>query len=54
VHFIRYQLTADDIALVKSGGAITFGVDHVAYPCNPVQPAEEVRLSLMQDIGGDS
>ena len=53
VHFIRYQLTAEDIALVKSGGAITFGVDHVAYPCYPVHAAEAVRLSLIQDIGGD-
>jgi len=51
VHFIRYPLTLEDITAVKSGAAITFGVEHVAYPCSPVQAAEAVRLTLMSDIG---
>ena len=51
VHFIRYPLTLEDIAAVKSGAAITFGVEHVAYPCSPVQVAEAVRLTLVSDIG---
>ena len=51
VHFLRYQLTPENIADLKGGGTVTFGVDHDAYASNPVQVAEEVRLTLMSDIG---
>ena len=51
VHFLRYQLTPENIADLKGGGTVTFGVEHDAYASNPVQVAEEVRLTLMSDIG---
>jgi hypothetical protein len=51
VHFLRYQLTPENIADLKGGGTVTFGVEHDAYASNPVQVAEEVRLTLMTDIG---
>jgi hypothetical protein len=51
VHFLRYQLTSESITDLKAGGMVTFGVEHVAYPCNPAQVSEKVRLTLMSDIG---
>ncbi len=51
VHFLRYQLTPENIADLKGGGTVTYGVEHDAYASNPVQVAEEVRLTLMSDIG---
>ena len=51
VHFIRYPLMLEDITALKSGAAITFGVEHAAYLSSPVQVAEAVRLTLVSDIG---
>ena len=50
VHFLRYQLSDADVAAVKASASITFGVDHAAYPVEPLTVAEPVRAALAADI----
>ena len=50
VHFMRYQLTPEQITAVKAGTSVTVGVDHLAFPCEPVQIAYSVRQSLVADL----
>lgn len=50
VHFLRFQLTDADVAAVKAGASITFGVDHDAYPEGPVTLEEAERAALAADI----
>ena len=51
VHFMRYQLTDAQIDAAKAGQAISFGVDHVAYPCDELLLNENQRQSLVADLG---
>jgi len=51
VHFMRYQLSAEQIEAVKAGAAVTVGVDHLAFPCESVLLPENVRQSLLNDLG---
>ncbi|TCT23884.1 DUF3501 family protein [Thiobaca trueperi] len=49
VHFLRFELTAAMIAAVKTGGALTCGIDHPA--CGErVEVAPEVRDALAADL----
>ena len=50
VHFLRFELTPPMIAAVKSGAAISLGVDHDNYrhELTPVSPA--VQSSLKEDL----
>jgi len=50
VHFVRFELTAEMAAAVKSGAAISVGIDHenCHYAIEPVQPA--VRDALAADL----
>ncbi len=50
VHFMRYQLTPSDIDAAKQGGTITFGIEHVAYPCDDEVVSESIRQSLVADL----
>ncbi len=50
VHFMRYQLEGDALNAARSGGAMTFGVDHPNYPCDDVTVSDEVRQSLANDL----
>jgi len=50
VHFMRYQLSAMDIEKAKAGGDITFGIEHVAYPCDDLTVAEATRAALAADF----
>jgi hypothetical protein len=49
VHFLRFELTPEDIAIIKSGGDVRFGIDHaglqVAESLDPV-----TRQSLAEDL----
>jgi len=51
VHFLRFELTPDMVAAVKSGTVIAMGVDHPAYLAEVVVPAN-VRDSLSADLAG--
>ena len=50
VHFLRFQLSGEDIAGARAGAALTFGVDHANYHCHPVTLADEMRASLLSDL----
>lgn len=50
VHFLRFELTPDMVRAVKSGAAISVGVDHPAYR-HAVEPLPSVvRNSLAADL----
>lgn len=49
VHFLRFELTPDMIAAVKSGAALAIGVDHPAYMAETVVP-QNIRDSLETDL----
>ena len=50
VHFLRFQLSADQVSAVKHGSAITFGVDHKHYREGDVLVSDGIRKSLAADI----
>ncbi len=50
VHFLRFQLSADQVSAVKGGDAITFGIDHKNYQEEDVLVSDEVRESLAADM----
>jgi Protein of unknown function (DUF3501) len=50
VHFLRFELSASMVAALKSGGALSAGVDHPHYPHEVVVPAS-VKDALVADLG---
>jgi hypothetical protein len=50
VHFMRYQLDDDMKAAVKSGAAISAGVDHDNYQATVSPIASNIRNSLAADL----
>lgn len=50
VHFMRYQLTPEQVAAAKGGETLCAGVDHVAYPTPPVTLPDNIRKSLVSDL----
>jgi Protein of unknown function (DUF3501) len=50
VHFLRFELSAAMVAALKSGGALSAGVDHPHYLHEVVVPAS-VRDALAADLG---
>jgi len=50
VHFLRFQLGADQVSAVKDGAAITVGIDHKNYQEQAVLVSEGVRTSLAVDL----
>jgi hypothetical protein len=49
VHFLRFELTPEMVAAVKSGAPIRAGVDHPAYQANVALP-QATRDSLATDL----
>lgn len=49
VHFMRFELSADMVAALKSGSALSMGVEHSVYSYNLQLPAE-TRASLINDL----
>ncbi len=49
VHFMRFELTPPMIAALKSGAALTMGIDHPEYRVE-VTPTDPVRTSLVADL----
>lgn len=50
VHFLRFELTPDMVRAVKSGAAISIGVDHSAYRQTVEPLPAAVRDSLAADL----
>jgi hypothetical protein len=49
VHFLRFELDARQVEVVRAGGTIQFGVDHPAYSHKVLVPLP-VRESLLADL----
>jgi hypothetical protein len=50
VHFMRFELSDEMAEAVKSGAAISLGIEHAKY-CHQVEPiADDVRASLAEDL----
>ena len=49
VHFLRFELDALQVAVLKAGGGVRFGVDHPAY-CHSVTAPDAVRRALLADL----
>ncbi|MDP6376169.1 MAG: DUF3501 family protein [Pseudomonadales bacterium] len=50
VHFLRFELDADQINALHSGERLTMGIDHPAMQCS-IEVGELVRASLISDLG---
>ena len=50
VHFLRYQLSAEQIAALETGAPLRAGVDHHAYCCDDITIQDDVRRSLLGDL----
>ena len=50
VHFMRYELDSSMVTAVKGGASIYAGIDHPAYPIEPVELGQSVRDSLANDL----
>ena len=51
VHFLRFELTTDMIAAVKSGALIAAGIDLPAYTVHLPEIAPQTQASLVDDLG---
>ena len=50
VHFLRYQLSTEQIAELEAGASLRAGVQHDAYPCGDTIVQDDVRASLIGDL----
>lgn len=50
VHFLRFQLSAEQIAALKSGAHLSFGVDHPACLYTVDEAPADTRASLLGDL----
>jgi len=50
VHFLRFQLSADMIARLRAGAAVSAGIDHANYAARVEELEDAMRASLMGDL----
>jgi hypothetical protein len=50
VHFLRFELTPEQVAGLKAGAAVSAGIDHEAYRVDIASIPENVRNSLLGDL----
>lgn len=50
VHFLRFELTAADIAALKAGEELAAGIDHENYQVEVRPVAANVKQSLLDDL----
>ncbi|MCB1853470.1 MAG: DUF3501 family protein [Halieaceae bacterium] len=50
VHFLRFELSPAMIAATQGGAGLVAGIDHPAYPLEPVQVPAPIRDSLAADL----
>jgi hypothetical protein len=50
VHFLRFELSDDMVAALKSGAALAAGIDHPAYQHALDPVAENIRAALLSDL----
>ncbi len=50
VHFLRFELPAQQVAALKSGAAFVAGIDHENYQVEVRNVADNIRESLLNDL----
>lgn len=50
VHFLRFELPAQQVAALKSGAAFVAGIDHKNYQVEVRNVADNIRESLLNDL----
>jgi hypothetical protein len=50
VHFLRFELSADQIAALRAGAELAAGIDHENYQVELRPVAENIRQSLLGDL----
>lgn len=50
VHFLRFELSAEQIAALKSGAALAAGIDHPNYQVEISPLAANIRNALLADL----
>ena len=50
VHFMRFELSAAQVAALKAGAALTAGIDHPNYHAEVNPVPENIRSSLLEDL----
>lgn len=50
VHFMRFELTPEQISALKAGAPLFAGIDHPAYPIAKFEVASAIRDSLCDDL----
>ena len=50
VHFLRFELSAEQVTALKSGAALSAGIDHENCKVSISPVAENIRLSLLGDL----
>jgi len=51
VHFLRFELTGEMVAVARAGSAVSVGIDHSKYAHRVDPVAENIRTSLVADLG---
>jgi len=51
VHFMRFELSPEMVAAVKSGATVSMGIDHPSYTYAVEPIPQNIRDSLAQDLG---
>ena len=50
VHFLRFELDADEVAALKDGAPLAAGIDHPRYTVEVHPVPDNVRASLLTDL----
>lgn len=50
VHFVRFELTPEQINSLKAGAPLYAGIDHAAYTIDKFEVPAEIRASLCDDL----
>ena len=50
VHFLRFEITPEQINALNDGAPLFAGIDHPGYPVEHHEVAAEIRASLMADL----
>jgi hypothetical protein len=50
VHFLRFELSDEQVAALKAGAPLTAGIDHPSYQTEMSPIAENIRESLLTDL----
>ena len=52
VHFLRFEVTPEQINALKDGATLYAGIDHPSYPLDRYEVPSAIRDSLVADLGG--